>query len=361
VRAWLVKQGFEPGDLRSVKKASKNREWVASMMQACEKGKLNVCKWLYNHGAVKDISFYEYGSDSRRLMHVACENGDLPMVKWLFEEGAAQDIDLETDEWYMNETPMGNAYQFRNKPTSEHKKYYSLCKWLVLNGALNRRCPPFKGHIDRRMVIKTAFDNLFDPVRSNLIAWTQGAVSMHRTFLHVVLRASVVLPASQQHAAPDDRCRLPRLFRTDHLIMRRVGSFLGLETGRRLRNAREYGETLVEIKSREAAKAAAKKKKAKCKLETAAMHRKLGEIVAEKKIPMDQWDGKINHELLLQALGLSGVVDGDEYDSDDAVGKICKDLLTRKYRQSESDKPRDPNYCRYCNNQINDSDEDSEY
>ena len=37
VRAWLVKQGFEPGDLRGVKKASKNLEWwLQRMMQACE-------------------------------------------------------------------------------------------------------------------------------------------------------------------------------------------------------------------------------------------------------------------------------------------------------------------------------------
>ena len=67
------------------------------------------------------------------------------------------------------------------------------------------------------------------------------------TYLHVVLRASIIPPASQQHAAPDDRCRLPRLFRSDHLIMRRVGSFLGVETGRRLRNAREFAEALEAI------------------------------------------------------------------------------------------------------------------
>ena len=80
--------------------------------------------------------------------------------------------------------------------------------------------------------------------RSTLLSWAQRIVAVHHTFLEVVLRASVILPASQGSAAPDHRCRLPRLFRTDHLIMRRVGLFLGVETGRRLRNAREFAEAL---------------------------------------------------------------------------------------------------------------------
>ena len=55
VRAWLVQQGFEPGDLRSEKKID-YIDMVTPMMRACFKGELNVCKWLYNHGAAEDIS-----------------------------------------------------------------------------------------------------------------------------------------------------------------------------------------------------------------------------------------------------------------------------------------------------------------
>ena len=54
VRAWLVEQGFEDGDLRSEKVI--DYRMMTPMMRACYKGELNVCKWLYNHGAAEDIS-----------------------------------------------------------------------------------------------------------------------------------------------------------------------------------------------------------------------------------------------------------------------------------------------------------------
>ena len=55
MRAWLVEQGFEPGDLRSEKRFD-NYYILTPMAQACCKGELNACKWLYNHGAAEDIS-----------------------------------------------------------------------------------------------------------------------------------------------------------------------------------------------------------------------------------------------------------------------------------------------------------------
>ena len=54
VRAWLVQQGFEPGDLRSEKKI--DYLMMTPIARACYKAELNVCKWLYNHGAAEDIS-----------------------------------------------------------------------------------------------------------------------------------------------------------------------------------------------------------------------------------------------------------------------------------------------------------------
>ena len=54
VLAWLNEQGFKEGDLRS----DTIIDGIAKspMLLACEKGKLEVCKFLYEHGAVEDIA-----------------------------------------------------------------------------------------------------------------------------------------------------------------------------------------------------------------------------------------------------------------------------------------------------------------
>jgi hypothetical protein len=77
------------------------------------------------------------------------------------------------------------------------------------------------------------------PTRPALLAWAQGLVATHHTFLHVVLRGSVIMP--RHRTSPLQRCHLPLLSRSD---LRRVGSFLGVEKGRRLRNVREFAAAL---------------------------------------------------------------------------------------------------------------------
>ena len=49
-------------------------------------------------------------------------------------------------------------------------------------------------------------------------------------------------PTFLRHGPPDDQCLLPRLLRSDHLIMRRVGSFLGAEAEQPLQDVREFAE-----------------------------------------------------------------------------------------------------------------------
>ena len=81
-------------------------------------------------------------------------------------------------------------------------------------------------------------------VGGTLLAWAQDVAATHHTFLHVVLRASVILPNSHHQASPDQRCHLPRLPRA---VLERLGDMLGVKMGRQLRNAREFAEALVEL------------------------------------------------------------------------------------------------------------------
>ena len=160
------------------------------------------------------------------------------MCKWLFEVGAAADI-TETNN--KGTTPMHMACQ---------EGHLSVCQWLILNGALNR--PAQAEHDDDYVdeaIVKRDTDGSHH--RHALLAWAQDVAATHHTFLHVVLRASVILPASHhQQARHDHPCYLPWLRRSS---LMRIGVFLGVEMlGRRVRNVREFAEALVVVMEEEA-------------------------------------------------------------------------------------------------------------
>ena len=112
---------------------------------------------------------------------------------------------------------------------------------------------PNIGHIDRGITQcdpqsyaenEGAFHEKGINHRPALLAWAQDVAATHHTFLHVVLRASVILPDSHHQASPDQRCHLPRLPR---VVLERLGDLLGVEMGRRVRNVREFAEGLAAI------------------------------------------------------------------------------------------------------------------
>ena len=115
--------------------------------------------------------------------------------------------------------------------------HLSVCQWLVLNSALN---DPTSEQVDEA-IVQDAARQMTSDTQSRLLSWARDMIDTHDTFLNVFLRASVILPASQQHAHPSARCLLPRLPRA---VLERVSWFAGVEVGRRLRNVREFNEAL---------------------------------------------------------------------------------------------------------------------
>ena len=127
-----------------------------------------------------------------------------------------------------------------------HYGHLSVCKWLVFNGALNTP-PPAQhndGHVDQAIVKRDTRPGWQGDKRPAFLAWAQDVAATHHTFLHVVLRASVILPDSHHQASPDQRCHLPRLPR---VVLERLGDLLGVEMGRRVRNVREFAEALAVV------------------------------------------------------------------------------------------------------------------
>ena len=158
-------------------------------------------------------------------MHKACYGGHLSVCQWLFEVGAAGDINKTNNQGY---TPMHEACE---------GVHPSVCQWLILNSALN---DPTSEQVDEAIVQGTARLMSTD-TQSDLLSWARDMIDTHDTFLNVFLRASVILPASQQQAHPSARCLLPRLHRA---VLERVSWFAGVEVGRRVRNVREFTEAL---------------------------------------------------------------------------------------------------------------------
>ncbi len=231
---WL----FEVGAAADITKADSNGGFTP-MWVACQKGHLSVCKWLLEVGAGEDIT--KATNNGFTPMYIACLGGHLPVCEWLFKVGAAKDITKATNGGF---TPMLQACLYGR---------LSVCKWLVFNGALNTP-PPAEhndGHIDQAIVKRNTRN---DNHRRALLAWAQDVAATHHTFLHVVLRASVILPESHHQASPDQRCHLPRLPR---VVLERLGDLLGVEMGRRVRNVREFAEALAVVveEARQAGKA----------------------------------------------------------------------------------------------------------
>jgi hypothetical protein len=116
---WLKKQGFQEGDLRSDR--SGGFPATHPLGHACYKGELNVCKWLFDHGATADITKAERSGYTPMLL--ASWRCHLSVCKWLFEVGAAKDINTKSNH---GNSPMHMACW---------EGHLSVCEWLFEMGA----------------------------------------------------------------------------------------------------------------------------------------------------------------------------------------------------------------------------------
>ena len=216
---WL----FEMGAAGDITKA--NNDGVTPMYTACQEGRLSICKWLFEVGAANDVT--RANNDGDTPMWIACKKGHLSVCQWLFAVGAAEDITRANGKGV---TPMYIAC---------HADRVFIWQWLVFNGAFNH---PAEGHVSHNAV---SHDVQTPRHRAALLSWARELViRSKRIFLDVVLRASVLVPMSQQHLPPQHRCRLPMLERS---VLEVVGSFLGVKTGRPLRNVSELIEALAPL------------------------------------------------------------------------------------------------------------------
>jgi hypothetical protein len=237
------------------------------MYVACHEGHLSVCKWLFEVGAATDIT--KANNNGATPMWIACQQSHLPVCKWLFESGAAADItkadndgntpmfgaceeatldyddgevhvyDMSVCDWLLEVGAAADLAKANDKGETPMQwacfsSYDVACHWLITNGALN---DPTGHHVDAAIVHRDHNHFRHPSWHPDLLAWAQEVLAIHHTFLHVVLRASVILP--HRRMSPRRRCHLPQLPRG---VLERVGAFVGVKMGRRLRNVREFAD-----------------------------------------------------------------------------------------------------------------------
>ena len=127
--------GFDPdnvGDIRSFCSRGFNRSLskmslVRAMGYFAKDGDLSMMRWLYVNGAdTRDVDVANYFP-----MWIAAANGRLDACKWLFAHGAAKDVRRRTREH--EDYPNGRSALL---VTFGKKNKRDLSQWLILNGAL---------------------------------------------------------------------------------------------------------------------------------------------------------------------------------------------------------------------------------
>ena len=84
VRAWLKKQGFQDGDLHGAKYMQDSFSEMTPMGRSCQRGQLNVCRWLHERCGTRGQTEEDASSSiiakvvhGRTPMHWACHKGHL--------------------------------------------------------------------------------------------------------------------------------------------------------------------------------------------------------------------------------------------------------------------------------------------
>ena len=246
--AYVQPAGFDPNDVSCVRYYKEDFVGVKPMSYFAMEGDLKMMRWLYVNGADtgakdEDVFFFE---DAFFPMYEAAHYERLEVCKWLFEHGAAKDIKrrIRGDHPDYYEHPNGRnalSHTFRMETPSLR----NLRRWLILNGALCK--DDDSGDLDVE-VMKEDLGPIHNTSiraqeREALLEW---ATDLHRARFSFLLFMSGARSAPQ-HAYRTRRSSPLKILSGNSGFMELIGDYIGIVRGREATIVHQLTEMLPDL------------------------------------------------------------------------------------------------------------------
>ena len=231
--------GFDPANVRDVKSKipyedADDQNAITPMgyfaTSPTKRGDLPMMRWLYVNGADtrdEDIAW-------NFPMYRATIHGEMEVCKWLFDHGAAKDVKRRTTG-SNSRSPLTNTVW--NGPYS-----LTLSRWLILNGALCKDGD--SGELDVEIMRQDLGSQYLIQERKALLDW---ANDLHRARTSFLLFLSGAL-SRPKHAYHTRRSSSPvRILSGESGVLELIGDYVGFVRGREARIIRQLTEMLPDM------------------------------------------------------------------------------------------------------------------
>jgi hypothetical protein len=208
---------------------TKDSEGGTPMSAACRYGYLHVAKWLFEMGASVDIR--TKGADGMSLLHIACLEGHLDVAQWLFKVEPAEIQTKDDDGW----TPMyaaclnghlhvaqwlfgvGAVEDIRTKDNSgltpmsaaiSEEPHHTIVMWLIRHGAANGE----SGHVSPRVLhTELGQDYAWTELRGLFESAQPDYFSSFRRLVLPVIRFGDAAERSHLQEGRESQTKIPRV------------------------------------------------------------------------------------------------------------------------------------------------------
>ena len=222
--------GFDPDNVRDVKRYLPDT--ITPMGYFARKGDLAMMRWLYVNGA----DTRDEDAPTNFPMYRAAYHGHLDTCKWLFDHGAARDVKRRT---YPNSvSPLYHTFARTNQQ--------DFSRWLILNGALCKDDDSGELDVDTMKHDLGMGDFSWNYMHKEKKALLEWATDLHlpRTSFFLFLSGALSRPKhvySTRQAAP------LQILGGNPGIRELIGDYVGFIRGREARIVRQLTEMLPDL------------------------------------------------------------------------------------------------------------------
>ena len=201
-RKKLEKAEFDPDrpvDSIGAHRIERCADKLFPMSYFCHIGDLMMCRYLLSKGASTTQSWVDdYDDDDENEggnvfcspMYAAALGGHLEICKWLCDHGARKDIRMVNDGYC---SPLYVATRGIHYGEDESGPFRQICRWLILNEAL---CPNNDGGVCADYIEEACGG--YTEATAFLRTWARDAIAEHDNFLVFLMGTHVPEPFSAE-------------------------------------------------------------------------------------------------------------------------------------------------------------------